>query len=145
MEFKTTGVTRLETDVLILGSGAAGCGAALAAREQGAEVILADKGKLESSGCLGGGNDHFQAVLESDEPHDTLEDFVNTTYSPTLGVSRAMVEAWGRAMPKLASMLEAAGVNLLHREDGSYLRTSGFGDPGKWYTSTSVRAIAARP
>ena len=133
MEFKTTGVTRLETDVLVLGSGAAGCGAALAAREQGAEVILADKGKLESSGCLGGGNDHFQAVLESSEPHDTLEDFIRTTYSPTLGVSQAMVEAWGKVMPKLVSLLEDAGVNLLHREDGSYLRTGGFGDPGKWY------------
>ena len=49
----------LETDVLILGSGAAGCGAAMAAKGKGAKVLMLDKGKLESSGCLGGGNDHF--------------------------------------------------------------------------------------
>ena len=55
----------IETDILILGSGAAGCGAAIGAKEQGARVLLVDKGKLESSGCLGGGNDHFMAVLNS--------------------------------------------------------------------------------
>ena len=43
----------IETDILILGSGAAGCGAAIGARERGARVVLVDKGKLESSGCLG--------------------------------------------------------------------------------------------
>ena len=33
-----------ESDVLVLGSSAAGCGAAIAARRAGAEVLLADKG-----------------------------------------------------------------------------------------------------
>ena len=55
----------METDVLVLGSGAAGCGAAIAAREKGAKVLLLDKVKLESSGNLGGGNDHFMAALKS--------------------------------------------------------------------------------
>jgi adenylylsulfate reductase subunit A len=55
----------IETDILILGSGAAGCGAAIGAKEQGARVLLVDKGRLESSGCLGGGNDHFMAVLNT--------------------------------------------------------------------------------
>ena len=32
--------TLLETDVLVIGSGASGCGAALGAREQGLDVIL---------------------------------------------------------------------------------------------------------
>ena len=50
--------TLIETDVLVIGSGASGCGAALGAREQGLRVLLMDKGKLESSGCIGGGNDH---------------------------------------------------------------------------------------
>ena len=46
--------TLIETDVLVIGSGASGCGAALGAREQGLRVLLMDKGKLESSGCIGG-------------------------------------------------------------------------------------------
>ena len=65
---------RLETELLILGTGAAGCGAALAARQAGIRTLMVDKGKLESSGCLGGGNDHFIAVLNTDEPQDTIDD-----------------------------------------------------------------------
>ena len=57
--------TLVETDVLVIGSGASGCGAALGARDQGLDVVLMDKGKLESSGCIGGGNDHYMAVLET--------------------------------------------------------------------------------
>ena len=45
--------TLVETDVLVIGSGASGCGAALGARDQGLDVVLMDKGKLESSGCIG--------------------------------------------------------------------------------------------
>ena len=55
--------TLVETDVLVIGSGASGCGAALGARDQGQDVVIIDKGKLESSGCIGGGNDHYMAVL----------------------------------------------------------------------------------
>lgn len=58
--------TLIETDVLVIGSGASGCGAALGAREQGLRVLLMDKGKLESSGCIGGGNDHYMAVLDEE-------------------------------------------------------------------------------
>ena len=35
--------TLIETDVLVIGSGASGCGAALGAREQGLDVVLLDK------------------------------------------------------------------------------------------------------
>lgn len=80
-----------ETDVLVLGSSASGCGAAIAARRAGAEVLLVDKGKLESSGCLGGGNDHFMAVLDETE-HDSLEDMYGYYATPTSGLSRGVVK-----------------------------------------------------
>ena len=35
---------RVETDVLILGAGAAGSGAAIAARREGVDVVLVEKG-----------------------------------------------------------------------------------------------------
>jgi len=41
---------RLEADVLVIGGGIAGCFAAIKAREQGAEVILVDKGFVGKSG-----------------------------------------------------------------------------------------------
>ena len=52
---------RIKTDVLILGTGASGVGAALRAAELKADVLMVGQGRLESSGCLGGGNDHFMA------------------------------------------------------------------------------------
>ena len=66
-----------ETDVLVLGAAAAGTGAALAALESGQRVLLVDKGKFESCGSIGGGNDHFMAVLNTDAPFDTTEDFIS--------------------------------------------------------------------
>jgi succinate dehydrogenase/fumarate reductase flavoprotein subunit len=41
---------RLEADVLVIGGGIAGCFAAIKASEQGAEVILVDKGYVGKSG-----------------------------------------------------------------------------------------------
>ena len=75
----------VETDVLILGSGASGCGAAMAAKKAGANVLIVDKGKLESSGCLGGGNDHFMAVLNSGSETDTSKALIDFFDTPTTG------------------------------------------------------------
>ena len=121
-----------ETDVLVLGSSAAGCGAAIAARREGAEVLLVDKGKLESSGCLGGGNDHFMAVLDEVE-HDGLEDLYAYYATPVSGLTREHVARFYRAMKPCISILEEAGVELMHNEDGSYMRSVGFGQPGPWW------------
>ncbi len=126
------GYIRLETELLVLGTGAAGCGAALAARRAGARVLMVDKGKLESSGCLGGGNDHFLAVLGTDEPDDSVDDLVKYHLKPCSGFSESMLRDWGRVMPHMVSFLEGLGVKLLHRPDGSYLRTAGRGEPA-WH------------
>ena len=125
-------VKHLETDLLILGTGAAGCGAALAAREAGVKTLMVDKGLLESSGCLGGGNDHFVAVLGTDEPRDTIDDLVSVHHKPGSGYSEYQIRQWGGIMPKMVSFLENEGVKLLHNADGSYLRTAGRGEPA-WY------------
>ena len=88
--------TLVETDVLVIGSGASGCGAALGAVSQNLDVVIADKGKLESSGCIGGGNDHYMAVLdEPGEPYDTAEDLVKFYSKPLNGWSRNMlINGW---------------------------------------------------
>ena len=121
-----------ETEVLVLGSSAAGCGAAIAARRAGAEVLLADKGKLESSGCLGGGNDHFMAVLDEVE-HDVLEDLYGYYATPVSGLTRDHVRNFYDAMKPCIKILEDAGVELMRTPDGSYMRSVGFGQPGPWW------------
>lgn len=62
--------TLIETDVLVIGSGASGCGAALGARDMGQDVVIIDKGKLESSGCIGGGNDHYMRHVDPEVVHE---------------------------------------------------------------------------
>ena len=89
----------IETDILILGSGAAGCGAAIGAREHGARVVLVDKGKIESSGGLGGGNDHFMAVFHSGPETDTEEAVINFYKGPTSGYTPKMISRWVRRCP----------------------------------------------
>ena len=99
---------RLETELLILGTGAAGCGAALAARQAGIRTLMVDKGKLESSGCLGGGNDHFIAVLNTDEPQDTIDDLVKAYLKPSSAIRKSRSD-WGEVMPAMVGFLEGEG------------------------------------
>jgi succinate dehydrogenase/fumarate reductase flavoprotein subunit len=49
-------VVRLSTDVLVLGGGPAGAWAALSAAESGASVVLADKGRMGTSGATAAAN-----------------------------------------------------------------------------------------
>jgi succinate dehydrogenase/fumarate reductase flavoprotein subunit len=122
-----------ETDVLILGSGAAGCGAAMAARERGLRTLMVDKGKVESSGCLGGGNDHFMAVLNSGPETDSTRAAVDFYHGHASGVTPGMIESWVRTMPLMVRRLEEMGVEFIRNPDGSLLRTTGFGQPGNWF------------
>jgi thioredoxin reductase len=52
----------METDVLVIGGGLAGCFAAIKAREAGANVLLFDKSVLKRSGNTAFGLDHFPGV-----------------------------------------------------------------------------------
>ena len=56
-------VVTIETDVLVIGGGLAGCMAAIGAREHGARVTIAEKGNTMSSGQAGSGIDHIWAYI----------------------------------------------------------------------------------
>ncbi|MGN1038333.1 MAG: FAD-binding protein [Mailhella sp.] len=125
--------TLYETDVLILGTGASGMGAALHAAKKGADILMIGKGTLESSGSLGGGNDHYMACLGTDEPHDKKEDFINFYMKSAFGYSEAQISQWFDALIPCKDTLEECGVEFRRREDGSYFRSVGFGQPGAWW------------
>jgi len=50
---------QVECDVLVIGGGASGSVAALAAHKRGAHVVLLEKGAVKSSGAAGSGFDHW--------------------------------------------------------------------------------------
>lgn len=131
---KDYAIERHETDVLVLGAGASGCGAALAITEAGKKVLLVDKGILESCGSLAGGNDHFMCLFNRpDLPHDTCEDMVKFYAKPTSGFLPETVRMWGRVMPHMLNFLLECGIEFRKNPDGSYMRTTGFGQPGPWW------------
>jgi succinate dehydrogenase/fumarate reductase flavoprotein subunit len=141
----TDGLRTIETDVLVLGSGAAGCGAAIAARQKGLRALLLDKGKLESSGCLGGGNDHFMAVLNSGPENDSTEALVKFYGNPLSGLSPGLIaNGWVEAMPAMIDVLLEIGVKFALNPDGSWLRTVGFGQPGNWWINLENGATIKR-
>ena len=132
-EENNVSINIIETDVLVLGAGAAGCGAAIAAKKKNVNVLLLDKGKLESAGQLGGGNDHFMAVLDTDTEIDSSKAVVKYFKNPLAPYSPKMIEkGWVDQLPPVLDILVDAGVEFMKNEDGSWLRTVGFGQPGPW-------------
>lgn len=125
-------VKTYETDVLVLGSGISGCGAAIAAKREGVDVLIVDKGVLESSGNIGGGNDHFMAVLNEAE-HDTFEDMCKYYVTPTSGITDTIAHNFYKAMRPCLEVLEESGIELRRNPDGTYVRSVGFGQPGPWW------------
>ncbi|GMR23587.1 MAG: FAD-dependent oxidoreductase [Acidobacteriota bacterium] len=67
----------LESDVLVIGGGLAGCFAAIRAREMGASVIVAEKADTRRSGCASTGVDHcWTHIPEIHGPDFSVEDLV---------------------------------------------------------------------
>lgn len=137
-----------ETDIAVLGAGAAGCGVALGAREADRRVLLVDKGKLESCGCVGGGNDHFMGILNSGDPCDTVDEMVKFFAKPNSGFLPETVRQWGEAMPHLITFLESIGLEFRRNEKGGYMRTNGFAQPGNWWmlirNGTFIKPLLSR-
>jgi len=61
--------TVLETDILVIGGGIAGCFAAIKAREQGADVTLVDKGYVSKSGASNFAGGYF-IIFNPEWGHD---------------------------------------------------------------------------
>ena len=56
-------IVPIETDVLVIGGGLAGCMAGIKAGESGLKVTVAEKANTLSSGCAGTGVDHSWAYI----------------------------------------------------------------------------------
>jgi succinate dehydrogenase/fumarate reductase flavoprotein subunit len=82
---------RLQTDILIIGGGAAGLNAALSAREAGREVVIMDKAVIERSGHFAGGIDHFAAYLDTGPSWDTREAYLDFTARSARGATNLEV------------------------------------------------------
>ena len=115
-----TEIVPVETDVLVIGGGLAGCMAAIKAAESGVKVTIAEKANTLSSGCAGTGIDHVWGYIPAvHEPMGwTIEDLME---DHTQIIARGLIdkellylvasEAYDRVLD-----LEKFGVNFRYKD-----------------------------
>jgi adenylylsulfate reductase subunit A len=122
-------------DVLIVGGGVAGCAAAVAANEGGANVIVVEKHNIYSSGDAGTGEDHFLAILGTAE-WDTAEEFYRSYLKGNRdfpGESKELIRKFAYELPDVTKRYEKMGMKFKDPKTQQYYRVEAFGE-GHPYT-----------
>ena len=127
--------SHLDTDVLVIGGGVAGCMAAIPALEAGLDVVVCEKGKvLDHCGSVGCGVDHYLTIMESGPEWDTPEFLLKQVPELTDGIvdmevtSRVIHE-----MPRVLRKIESFGVDFKDPRYNDYYRLRSFGLPGTYH------------
>jgi succinate dehydrogenase/fumarate reductase flavoprotein subunit len=84
----------LETDVLVLGGGIAGCHAAINAARRGAKVLVLDKGPIIRSGSGGAGVDHWHMACTNPCSKVSPEEMVQIVEEDEFGTTTE----WGNGI-----------------------------------------------
>jgi succinate dehydrogenase/fumarate reductase flavoprotein subunit len=88
----------VETDVLVIGGGIAGCWAAISAARTGVKVVLLEKGDTVRSGAGGPGCDHWCNVPANPhsrvDPDEWAEHMADAPYSCGIGLQIQCREDW---------------------------------------------------
>ena len=109
MTFFQKTINRLTTDLLIIGGGAAGCAAAVEARQISPDIkiLIMEKAQIERSGCLASGINAINAYITENQTPQSYLEYVKTdshglvrddlVYTIACGVNEATarVESWG--------------------------------------------------
>ncbi|MCD6307123.1 MAG: FAD-binding protein [Deltaproteobacteria bacterium] len=135
-------IYELTTDVLIVGGGLAGTNAAIAAAEKGAKVVVVDKGKIERSGDIGGGVDHFLAYLNTDPEWDTKEAFLRYVekVGKGTGYSEIIESVYCAELGDAIDRMARIG-NPLAQPDGTFYRTRSMGQPGTYWINFNGKRL----
>jgi len=91
MSMRTSKSTRLvDSDLLIIGGGMAGCGAAYEARYWGKKlkIVVVEKANIERSGAVAMGLSAINCYMGMRWNENTPEDFVRYTRSDLMGLVR---------------------------------------------------------
>lgn len=112
---------QLETDILILGGGAAGCYAAITLHEKApeAKVLIVEKANITRSGCLAAGVNALNAYIV---PGKTPEFYVDYAKTDAHGIVREdLLLSMSKRLNKVTQHLEQLGLVILKDADGNYV------------------------
>ncbi|WP_242661313.1 adenylyl-sulfate reductase subunit alpha [Alkaliphilus metalliredigens] len=111
----------METDVLIIGGGTAGCFSALTISESSnLKVIITDKANIKRSGCLAAGVNAINAYIGKGE---TAESFVDYVKRDAEGIIREdLVYSIAKGLNQVTKRLEDLGIPILKDENGEYVQ-----------------------
>ncbi|AGB42212.1 succinate dehydrogenase/fumarate reductase flavoprotein subunit [Halobacteroides halobius DSM 5150] len=112
---------QLETDVLVIGGGAAGCYAGIKLKEENedVDVLIAEKAQIERSGCLAAGINALNAYLN---PGVTAKDFLEYVKQDSEDLVRDdLVYSIAKGVNEVAYNLEEWGLPFLKDEQGNYV------------------------
>ena len=117
---KKVEVKQLETDVLIIGGGTAGCYAAITIREHSdAAVLIIEKANIKRSGCLAAGVNAINAYIVKGR---TPEDYVDYAKKDADNIVREdLLLTMSQGLNKVTKRLEDLGLVILKDEDGEYV------------------------
>ena len=121
----------VETDVLILGGGMAGCGAAFEAaywaKSKGLRVTIVEKAAIERSGAVAMGLSAINLYLGMRWGQNAPEDFVRYVRQDLMGLSREdLVYDIARHVDSSVHLFEEWGLPIYKNPDGTYKRE------GRW-------------
>ena len=121
----------VETDVLILGGGMAGCGAAFEAahwaKAKGLKVTIVEKAAIERSGAVAMGLSAINCYMGMRWNQNKPEDFVHYVRNDLMGLSREdLVYDIARHVDSSVHMFEDWGLPIFKNPDGTYKRE------GRW-------------
>ena len=112
-------ITNLETDILIIGGGTAGCFAAITISENSAaRVIIAEKANIKRSGCLAAGVNALNAYIIKGQ---TPESYLAYVKNDAEGVVREdLVYTIAQRLNKVTDKMESLGLVIQKDEKGGY-------------------------
>ena len=107
----------IETDILIIGGGTAGCFAALTiAGNSEAKVIIAEKANIKRSGCLAAGVNALNAYIVKGQTPQTYLEYVK---NDSEGVLREdLVYTMAERLNEVTRKMESLGLVILKDENG---------------------------
>jgi adenylylsulfate reductase subunit A len=127
-------IHNIQTDVAVIGGGTAGLNCAMAAAEQGPNVLVVDKANIARSGAIAGGIDHFMAYLETGEPWDSREAWLSFVGKLARGAVNLRVHeaVFCEELKAAIERTERIGIPLRNPGTGEFFRTRALGQPGPY-------------